>query len=366
MVNQYQLFELLKFPTLSLFHNDLPYLTKTWSDPGNDPGFPKEMVASLQAIPAAKAESFDAVYRIGYPYARTESRAKRIVTFMVSEFAMCAEKFASGQAGVEHFCDNDNLVVTPSNWSKMKLLEYGFPEEKILVIPHGVNRDIFYPLTDSERQRIRSDLDLLERHFAFLNLGAMSDNKGVNYLLVAFSHIHRKHPQARLLLKDSSSIYGTTVADFVHRHEKANGPLSADVLNSIFLVPSHLSLQEMRQLYGAADAYVSPYRAEGFNLPVIEAIACGTPAIVTEGGATDDFCESSTSLKIRADRIADKDRGSPLPGYHMQPRIENLIEQMDKVLSEKFAATDAFRQGRQRLIDRFSWASAARQLEAVL
>ena len=39
----------------------------------------------------------------------------------------------------------------------------------------------------------------------------------------------------------------------------------------------------------AADVYVSPYHAEGFNLPVLEAVACGIPVVVSAGGSTEDF-----------------------------------------------------------------------------
>ena len=45
----------------------------------------------------------------------------------------------------------------------------------------------------------------------------------------------------------------------------------------------------MRILYNACDCYLSPYIAEGFNMPVMEAAACGLPVIVSKGGATDDF-----------------------------------------------------------------------------
>jgi glycosyltransferase involved in cell wall biosynthesis len=47
----------------------------------------------------------------------------------------------------------------------------------------------------------------------------------------------------------------------------------------------------MCKLYNAADCYLSPYLAEGFNLPALESIACGTPVIVSKGGPTDDFTD---------------------------------------------------------------------------
>ena len=45
-----------------------------------------------------------------------------------------------------------------------------------------------------------------------------------------------------------------------------------------------LSFREMALLYQAADVFVSPYRAEGFNIPALETAACGLPVICTRGG----------------------------------------------------------------------------------
>jgi glycosyltransferase involved in cell wall biosynthesis len=56
----------------------------------------------------------------------------------------------------------------------------------------------------------------------------------------------------------------------------------------------------MAQLYGCSNAYVSPYAAEGFNLPVLESMASGTPVIVPRGGSTDDFTNGRFTRYISA------------------------------------------------------------------
>jgi glycosyltransferase involved in cell wall biosynthesis len=59
---------------------------------------------------------------------------------------------------------------------------------------------------------------------------------------------------------------------------------------------------ELARLHRASDLYASPYRGEGFNMPVLEAAACGSPLLVTAGGATDDFTRPSFALYVRAER----------------------------------------------------------------
>lgn len=371
MANQYQLFELAQLNRVSLRHRDLPFSAPNWNKPENAPGFPLEMDAAIMNIAApAEGETFDVAYRIAMPFAQSSAPAKRRITYIISEFGLRDYQFAERERAVEHFCRGGDLVVTPSHWSKMKLVEYGFPENGIRVVPHGVSSDIFFPLSSGERDRIRSELDLSKDEFVFLNVGSLTLEKGVDLLIQAFAIVRQRHAHARLVLKDTSGLYGLTLEDFIIKYIEHFGPIPEKVLGSIAQVPSSLPLAEMRRLYGAADMYVSPYRAEGFNLPVIESIASGTPAIVTEGGATDDFCDAGTTLMIESEPVSNLDREffgkERLLGYHLEPRLDSLVAQMEAALSANMAIGRPFVAARRSVVEQFSWASAARKLEAIM
>lgn len=371
MVNQYQLFELAKLGGVSLRHRDLPFSAPNWNKPENVPGFPTEMEAAIMSIVApAEGETFDVAYRIAMPFAQSTVPAKKRITCIVSEFGLRDYQFAERERAVDHFCRGGDLVVTPSHWSKMKLVEYGIPENGIRVVPHGVSNDIFFPLSSSERNCIRSELDVSTDEFVFLNVGSLTLEKGVDLLIQAFAVVRQRHSNVRLVLKDTSGLYGLTLEDFIIKYIGHFGPIPEKVLGSIAQVPSSLPLSEMRRLYGAADMYVSPYRAEGFNLPVIEAIASGTPAIVTKGGATDDFCDAGTTLMIEPEPVSNLDREffgkERLFGYHLEPRLDSLVEQMEAALSANMAIGPPFVAARNSMAERFSWASAARKLAAIM
>ncbi|MGH7661834.1 MAG: glycosyltransferase, partial [Vulcanimicrobiaceae bacterium] len=59
----------------------------------------------------------------------------------------------------------------------------------------------------------------------------------------------------------------------------------------------------MADLFRAATALVSPYRGEGFGLPILEAMACGIATIATRGGASDDFTTDETTIHVDATRV---------------------------------------------------------------
>jgi glycosyl transferase family 1 len=118
-----------------------------------------------------------------------------------------------------------------------------------------------------------------------------------------------------------------------------------------------ISGDEMAALYRACDVLVHPYRGEGFGMPVLEAMACGLPVIVTGGGPTDEFCPDEACWRIRAsvayfpeDRAGEfETAGRP---WLLEPNPEHLAELMAE------AAADA--DGRRRRGE--AGALAAREL----
>src|SRR5205085_1890337 len=77
----------------------------------------------------------------------------------------------------------------------------------------------------------------------------------------------------------------------------------------IVYLSDELSAEELASLYRACDVLVHPYRGEGFAMPVLEAMACGLPVVVTAGGPTDEFCPDAACWRIRAERREyDEDR----------------------------------------------------------
>lgn len=372
LVNQCQILELLRQPGLQLFHRDMPFAMAHWNAQSHDAGFAPEDCARIAALPDPQGQAVDAIYRICSPFRTGAEDAQRAATptihFMVTEMGLSARSFEPGAEHSDAFTRDANLIVTPTRWSRERLLEWGYAPEKVHVVSHGVNAQTFRPLLADERALNRRNLGFDDGHCVFLNLGAAMWNKGLDVLLLAYATLRQKHRHLRLVLKDQRNLYGVgmdgTIKALCQSHPQL---FTAEVLGSISMVTANLSQAQLRALYAMADCYVSPYRAEGFNLPVLEAIACGTPVIVTDGGATDDFCSPAVAMRIDSTpRTLDDPAAGRLARYR-EPSLDATVQAMDCVAQgqgiRRGLALDA---ACAALVRAMGWAPPVQQLLALL
>lgn len=287
LVHQYQLLELKKRRGIALCHRDLPFPDPRWTQCKGTSGFDPQTAALLADIPLPCGPA-DITLLIGYPHDAGADGGARVFVFATCEF----DRLLPGALGP---VDSASMFVTPSHWSKQGLVASGLDPRKIHIVPHGIDPAIFHPPSTQSRGAMRRWLGIDPQQFLFLNVGALTTNKGIDALLMAFAQVHCRHRQAALLLKDQSSLYpNCTATGLLQTMASAMGPAR----DAVRTLSDDLSLTALAALYGAADAYVSPYRAEGFNLPPLEAAACGVPIAVTAGGATDDYAQDCFALKI--------------------------------------------------------------------
>ncbi len=364
MVNQYQLIELVKDDSLNLYRQEVSLFDQRWSKEKNGSGFNDSEKALLEKIKAYGGESVDAIYRIFTPNTLENAHA-RVITFLVTEFGLDRKNFTES-ADIPSYCGNGNLVATPSNWSRDRIIDFGFRADSVFVIPHGVDQNKFSPLSPSERQTARSALGYTNDDVVFLNVGAPIWNKGMDLLIQAFFAARKVNKNYRLLIKDQQALYGLSAVGMM-KNLLTEGRIELDnaSVESVRVLPQTLSIEQLRTLYNVADYYLSPYRAEGFNLPVIEAMACGTKVIVTDGGATDDFCDSNMSVKIPSRLRTNETINDTHIGAYLEPDVDALTDIMVGCGQGKTPADTHMQFGRTDLLEQFSWKRAAKLIAAL-
>ena len=334
MVNQHQLLALARLKAFDIYHKDMPFFMAHWDEKRNSAGFDQESAAFIAGLTDLPAGSADVIYRICAPIRPPAHQGAMEITFIVTEFGLDPASFSNPEVLPGAFTTDGNIVVTPSRWSRDRLLDYGFDEQGVRVIGHGVDTVAFNPLTVRERAFNRSNLGIDPDTTVFLNVGAPIWNKGGDLLVEAFARVHRRHPRTRLILKDARQLYGLSAEETVREVGARHPELITDgLISAISVIPGNMTQAELRLLYGVSDWYVSPYRAEGFNLPVLEALACGRPVIVTSGGATDDFCNGDAVRRIPSTFHRGRLNGKE-ESCRLEPHLPSLVEMMADAASQ--------------------------------
>lgn len=358
MVNQYQLLE-MKRMDLDLQHLDLPFYNEKWNSIDNDSGFEesdKEIISSIQS--ANTMQSYDVTYRISFPYRFYPANSEKLFVFGTSEFQHIDAYI--WKDGLREGINNSTLtVVTPSNWSRVGFLDAGFEESRVAVIPHGINQKIYKPISQLRRKQFRDALKVSDEEFLILSLGSMTANKGVDILIIAFAILKAKYPQIKLILKDSSNLYNIRIRDLLSNlYSQSPKLISEGISQAIISMSDNLTQSQLNGLYGAANCYVSPYRAEGFNLTPLEAAASGTPIIITKGGSTDDYFHESFALQIES-TLRKNDKGT-----FLEPSLDSLIEQLSILIEGKASGLNN-NYAQQFIGNNFTWEAAVNKLVAI-
>lgn len=327
LVNQWQLLELLCLP-VKLYHRDVAPYNHRWNAKDNASGLPNDLTKKIRQIPAPKEGNyFSSIYRIFFPLDLSDGPAEKIFVFGTSEFGHCTNYFQGATCSEAQ--NRDNLfIITPSHWSRRGFLTEGFNEDRVFVLPHGISTECFFSVEPELRDFYRQVFGFKVDDFVLLNIGAMTPNKGIDLLIEAFLNLKPKHPRLKLVIKDQSNLYARSLDHILQEMEKA-GSLSsfkANYIDDIMLISENLDMEGLRALYNSCDLYVSPYRAEGFNLPPLEAAACGLPILVTKGGSTDDYYSSRLGLQIPSELQQLN------PGMILNPSLDALQENIKTML----------------------------------
>jgi len=365
MVNQNQILAWLQLPGWQLYHRDAPYFLPHWSRSTLSAGFSAEEQALIDALaPPPEGQLLDGCYRIASPIRLGPAgAARRTGTFVVTEVGDLA--FEPNELDIRLLTQGADFIVTPSQWSRERLIERGFDGDAIRVVPHGYKTDVFQPLTPAERLEARQRVGIAPEEIVLCNVGVSTWNKGVELAVLGYVQLRSEGFPVRLILKDHKGLYGLGVervmTDLMQREPLLQ---RADIQSGIMVISSSLNLHQLRSLYGLADAYVSPYRAEGFNLPVLEAMGCGTWVIVTGGGATDDFVPAALGHRLasRPSRLASSPAGQ---GRFMAPEVEDLVEALRAVAERRIPQGPAQQAARQALAERYNWGRVTAELAAL-
>jgi glycosyltransferase involved in cell wall biosynthesis len=161
-------------------------------------------------------------------------------------------------------------IIAISDYTKNELMvQLGIPEDRIHLIPNGVDHEKFHPIPEPVRPAYLHPEDRI-----LLYVGLDERRKNLGVVLRALRDLVREMPDVKLVKVGGlgHSSYREACIKEIDRMG-----LAKHVIHTGTIADS-----ELLALYNSADAFVFPSLCEGFGLPPLEAMACGCPVIASD------------------------------------------------------------------------------------
>ncbi|MBU3564473.1 glycosyltransferase family 4 protein [Polynucleobacter sp. MWH-HuK1] len=207
--------------------------------------------------------------------------------------------------------------------------------KKIVVLPHGVDTNLFHPLAVDLRQELRATESIDKKTFVLLTVTNEVERKGCFLVLDAIKEMITKDRsiQYRIVGRDDYAV--------IKRYAASIG-----VEHAVQFLPAK-SGPDLIKLFQSADAFILPTFYEAFGLVGIEAMACGLPLVATQVGGIEDYLQDGkTGLFILRTKV------------DIEKKVNYLIENPEQ--RQKMAIS-----ARQQA-ENYSWTSVLGQLKPLV
>jgi glycosyltransferase involved in cell wall biosynthesis len=227
-------------------------------------------------------------------------------------------------------------VATVSEFTRQDIHKsYGIPTGKISVVYNGVNED-FHTLPEDERKKVREQYAEGKPYFFFV--GGLYPRKNIGRLILAFEAFKAKSGLPHQLLIGGKSAYGTK--EWIEMAEKSTYSGDIKFLGRV------KTQEELNRLYNGAVAlaYVSLF--EGFGIPCLEAMRCGTPVITSNTSSLPEVCGDAA--------------------FYVDPlSVDSIANGLNQIASDANLRTELTEKGLKRQSE-FTWDKTAELMWGVI
>lgn len=204
----------------------------------------------------------------------------------------------------------DQLWV-PSYWQKDNAIKQGYPKDKIFIIPEGLDDDLFNKKT----------IVPPENGFNFLLGGKLEYRKATKEIIETFLQTFKPSENVNLILNIDNQFSGVSTVNYLKEN---------NLLNEKIIIKPFQSWDDYINLIKSCDIFVSCSRGEGWNRPLHESLAVGTPSIYSNYGPQLEFTmRSPLKVNILEERQANfNNENKNLPGNWCEPDFNHLSRVM--------------------------------------
>jgi glycosyltransferase involved in cell wall biosynthesis len=229
-----------------------------------------------------------------------------------------------------------DLVLTVSEASRRDILHFHphADPDRIEVVPNAIDEGILADPGDEEMERVRERYQIRGRFVLYA--GNVKPHKNIERLIAAFGHVRQRpgHEDLKLLIiGEETNRYQSL------RRSMETAGVRADVRFFGFVPQTTLAA-----LYRMASVFAFPSLYEGFGLPPLEAMACGTPVVTSRISSLPEVVGDAAVL---------------VDPY----REEDIADGLCRVLDDDALRADLVRRGQAR-VQQFSWDRSVRAIHA--
>jgi mannosyltransferase len=201
-------------------------------------------------------------------------------------------------------------------------------KRKAIVIPHGVDTDVYAPPEDRAAAFAQSGLPGLHAIGCF---GRVRAQKGSDVFVDAMCKLLPRYPDFTAVLVGAITVEQQGFANDLKRRIEAAG------LSSRIVITGELPIEEVQRWYGRLSIYAFTSRNEGFGLTLIEAMAAGAALVAARAGAAELVVEDGVTGVLVPPGDADA-----------------LVAALEPLMRDPATAAAMGERGRRRVLQRFS------------
>jgi FkbM family methyltransferase len=238
----------------------------------------------------------------------------------------------------------------PTQWQYDCIIEQGYPKEKVFIVPEGVDVETFKPLNKfPKRKKTR-----------FVMFGRWEWRKGTTEILKAFGEVFQDVEDVELI----ASVENPFPSDGLRTTEERIKHYGIDTKNIKFI--NFPSRKEYVKYLQEAHVFVSCARSEGWNLPLIEAMACGTPSIYSNWGGQLQFTlDKGIPVSIKGLTPANHEH-KDFPGDYCEPDWGDLKFKLRQAYDYNTAMWIDSKADAKRIHKDFNWDTIAKGASEIL
>ena len=256
------------------------------------------------------------------------------LTFLHYPMFLTAESRRYYNRQIESAVQRADAILSDSEATRKDILELlPVPPEKVTTV-HLAQDARFAPQEETQIEALQKRLELPHEYILFV--GTFEPRKNVNGLLNAYAQLRSRHPDAPALILTGNPgwLFDETLA-LVERLQ----------LGDTVMFLKSFPAEDLPVLYSGASLFVLPSHYEGFGLPVLEAMACGTVCVIANRASLPEIA-GEAALRFDPDNI------------------ESIVAVLERTLADSALRADLRERGFARARE-FNWEKCCRQTLAV-